>query len=369
MKEGLPSFNYREIERVEKLGYEIHIFPTKVSNGLYQPKPGWRVHRPSIGKALVASLYWLVATPGTFAQSFGLALRCRALPELALAAQFARDITREGVPAIHCHFADRKMFTAYFCSLLSSVPFSVTIHSHELTFYANRRLFRLALARCHKIISVCDYNRSLIIKMAGVSPEKVETIRLALPFEEFKRDERLKVLTVAKFHEYKGLDILVNTIRAMRDRPIVFWLVGDGPVDVRSMADDLIRSGNLRMLGHVNEETLKILYSACDVFCLPSRTAPSGQTEGLPVSIMEAMAFGKPVVTTRHAGIPELVDTIIVTENDPEQLEAALEEYLGRADLRESDGRRNRNKVVLLHGPENVGRLAEIFEEMAGKPR
>lgn len=362
MKEGLPSFNYREMELVEDMGYEIHVLPTKTSKGLYNPKESWTVCKPNVGAAFASTLYWLIARPLTFTKATWTAFGEKALPELALASQFSRHIIRNKIRTIHCHFADRKMFTAYFCNLLTGVPYTVTVHSHELAFYSDRKLFHLALEKCGKVVAICEFNRSFLIERCHLSPDKVVTIRLSAPLNEFRNDPRLKILTVAKLYEYKGLDVLVETIRRLKPEQAVFWLVGDGPVDVRAMARDLIEEGRLRMFGQVDEQVLKVLYASCDIFCLPSKQSSSGQKEGLPVSIMEAMAFSKPVVSTNHAGIPELVESIIVQEGDADGLARALEHYLESCEARTRDGERNRKTVERLHGPDNVRRLAELFE-------
>ncbi len=365
LKGGIPSFNYREIEAVVQMGFGVSIYPTKVSEGLYMPKESWNVHRPSFAKAGVSMIYWLFRRPSAFSRVLGEALRDRALPELGLAAQFSRAMARDGVSVIHCHFADRKMFTAYFCSTLARIPFTVTVHSHELTFYADRLLFKKALDRVSKIVTICDYNRKVLVEVMHVPPEKVETIRLEVPLEQFRQDDRMKVLTVAKFYDYKGYDILIEAARKMKDEPVVFWIVGDGPVDVKGMSSDLMNAGKVKILGPVNEDLLKILYQTCDVFCLPSKTAPSGQKEGLPVSIMEAMAFSRPVVSTRHAGIHELVESIVVPENDPEAVAQGLRTYMTNPSLRKSDGDRNRVRVEKMHGPENLRKLVEVFDKAA----
>ena len=363
LKGGVPSFNYREIEAVVEMGFQVHIFPTKISDGLYMPKESWHVHRPSMMRAGASIFYWLFRKPRTLLRVVGEALADKAIPELGLATQFSREMVRENIEVIHCHFADRKMFTAYFCSSLAGIPFTVTVHSHELIFYADRKLFKKALDRAAMLVTVCDYNRSVLVEGMHVPPEKVETIRLEVPLEQFKQDDRMKVLTVAKFHDYKGYDILIEAARKMNKEPIVFWIVGDGPVDVNGMARDLVETGKVLLLGSVNENLLKILYQACDVFCLPSRTAPSGQKEGLPVSVMEAMAYSKPVVSTTHAGIPELVESIVVPEGDPEAIALGLRTYMLDPVLRRQDGERNRNRVEKMHGPENLKKLANVLEK------
>jgi len=364
MKEGLPSFNFREIEGVEAHGFEIHIFPTKISPGLYSPKDSWHVHKPSVLKGILSSFLWLVRKPRTFLRAFAEATREKALPELMLAAQYSREMVRASTTIIHCHFADRKMFMAYFCNLLTGIPYTVTVHSHELVFYANRKLFQKALMGSYKIITICEYNRNLLCSVAHIPDERVVTIRLQVPLDDFKTDDRTKVLTVAKFHDYKGYDTLVDAVRMMKGKRVVFWIVGEGPIDVRGMASDLISAGTVKVFGAVDEELLKILYQACDIFCLPSKTSPSGQKEGLPVSIMEAMAFSKPVVSTAHAGIPELVDTILVPENDPKALADAIEAYMRDPELRNRDGKRNRQAVERLNGSENLDRLVALFESI-----
>lgn len=361
----MPSFNFREIDAVTSRGFEIHIFPTKITRGLYEPKPTWPVHRPSMPKAVLSAAYWALRNPRMFFSCLRQALADSALAEFGLACQYSREMRASGITLIHCHFADRKMFVTYFCSRLLGIPFTVTIHSHELVFYSGRRLFMRALDASSKIITVCDYNRNYLVNEVHIPQERIETIRLDVPLEDFMPENRLRVLTVAKFYDYKGYDILVSAARLMKEDPVVFWIVGDGPVNVRGMAGDLLASGKVRLLGSLSEEALKVIYQACDVFCLPSKTAPSGQKEGLPVSIMEAMAYSKPVVSTLHAGIPELVDSIVVPENNAKAIAEGIRSYMNDPTLRKKDGERNREKVVRMHGTDNVEKLIRIFDSLA----
>jgi len=365
LKGGMPSFNYREIEGIVSRGFKVHIFPTRITDGIYEPKPEWPLHRPSVVKAAVSVLYWMLRRPRTLFSALGEALSDHAMPEFGMACQYSREMRKSGVTLMHCHFADRKMFLTYFCGRLLDVPFTVTVHSHELVFYSGRKLFMRALDASSKIITVCDYNRNYLVNEVHIPQERIETIRLDVPLEDFMPENRLKVLTVAKFYDYKGYDILVSAARLMKEDPVVFWIVGDGPVDVRGMAGDLLASGKIRLLGSLSEEALKVIYQACDVFCLPSKTAPSGQKEGLPVSIMEAMAYSKPVVSTLHAGIPELVDSIVVPENDAKAIAEGIRSYMNDQALRKKDGERNRDKVVRMHGKENVEKLRKIFDSLA----
>lgn len=364
MKGGLPSFNYREIRAVAEMDYRIHIFPTKISQGIYSPEPEWTLHRPKVIKAVASVVGWFLKKPRTLVRIAAEALRNRAAIEFALACQYASEMIRADVRLIHCHFADRKMFTTYFCSRLTGISYTVTVHSHELVFYSDRTLFRKALLGSDRIVAICDYNRRVLVDDFGIPSEKVVTIRLTVPLEQFSTDARMKVLTVAKFADYKGYDILAKTAGIMKDDPVVFWIVGEGPVDVPSMFASCVEHNNVKLFGSVNEELLRTLYQNADVFCLPSKTAPSGQKEGLPVSIMEAMAFGKPIVSTKHAGIPELVESVCVPENDAKAIADGLRTYLTKPSLRKTDGERNRLRVESMHGYGNIVQLAQLFESV-----
>ena len=111
---------------------------------------------------------------------------------------------------------------------------------------------------------------------------------------------------------------------------------------------------------------MKALYRECDVFCLPSRTDPSGDKEGFPNVIIEAMAFGKAVVSTRHAGIPEAIDdAVLVDEGNVEQLVEALNRVCDSVTLRRELGERNRRVAEQMFSMANNDRLEKILQHYA----
>nr|NIR25623.1 glycosyltransferase family 4 protein [Gammaproteobacteria bacterium] len=108
---------------------------------------------------------------------------------------------------------------------------------------------------------------------------------------------------------------------------------------------------------------LRALYRECDIFCLPSRPDRYGDHEGFPNVIAEAMAFSKPVITTRHAGIPEVVDATLVDENNVVQLAQALNQACNSAELRRRLGEKNRAVVEQLFSPANIDKLEKILQQ------
>jgi colanic acid/amylovoran biosynthesis glycosyltransferase len=120
------------------------------------------------------------------------------------------------------------------------------------------------------------------------------------------------------------------------------------------------------LLGRQSGVVLEIIYSACDIFCLPSYTEyyPDGmpaEREGIPVALMEAMAWGKPVISTKHAGIPELVEEILVEEKNVQELKSAICYLLDNPDKWKEMGKRNRAIIAEKYSKDNVRILAEIF--------
>ena len=127
--------------------------------------------------------------------------------------------------------------------------------------------------------------------------------------------------------------------------------VGSGPL--RSKLEQLARTWGLEnrvsFAGFVRHEDLQSELSCAHIFCHPSRTLKNGDKEGIPGTIVEAMATGLPVVTTRHAGIPEMVrdgeDGFVVAERDVTAIAQALLTLAERPDLRALMGRKAARQV------------------------
>jgi colanic acid/amylovoran biosynthesis glycosyltransferase len=107
-------------------------------------------------------------------------------------------------------------------------------------------------------------------------------------------------------------------------------VAGDGPLRARleALGRERLPAGVVRFLGAQTQDAIVPLVQSADIFLAPSVTGADGDIEGIPVAIMEAMALGLPVVSTRHSGIPELVadgeSGLLVDEHDVAGLSDAL---------------------------------------------
>src|SRR5262249_8813138 len=153
-----------------------------------------------------------------------------------------------------------------------------------------------------------------------VAPSRVEIVRYSVDTEDYRPARKFVVLIVGFFVERKGHDILFKAIKQLGLDNLEVWVVGgegsEKAVDVPGLATQLGVSLEVAFVGKLSGNALKAVYRACDVFCLPCRTEQNGVAEGFPNVLIEAMAFGKPVITTRHVEIPRIIKEIVVDEND-----------------------------------------------------
>ena len=161
------------------------------------------------------------------------------------------------------------------------------------------------------------------------------------------------ILHVARLVEKKGgADLLRAFAHLHPAHPTAtLTMIGDGPLRgaLQSLAETLGVTSHVRFLGALpNAEVFAQLRRAA-IFALPSVTAASGDTEGLPITILEASALGLPVVATQHGGIPEAVidgeTGLLVPERDPAALAAALDRLLSDDTLRVTLGAAARRRM------------------------
>ena len=188
---------------------------------------------------------------------------------------------------------------------------------------------------------VLGRSQSLLDRLAelGCPPEKLRLNRAAIPLEhvssEVRRppeDGRWVLLQACRLIAKKGL---ATTLHAMREVADAFpqarlIVAGTGPLgeEMRALAGELRLERNVEWAGWCSQAQLQALYAQAHVFLHPSELTPGGDREGVPNSLLEAMASGLPTVATLHGGIPEAVtsgtDGWLVPERAPDQLAGAV---------------------------------------------
>jgi len=213
----------------------------------------------------------------------------------------------------------------------------------------------------------------------GCPPEKIHVTRMGIEPEKFNSQPRqafhkpLRIVSVARLTEKKGLDVAVKASAILKQRggQFQYTIIGNGDQD-EMMRDFIAREGMedcVSMPGFKPQEEIRRALSEADIFLLPSKTAADGDMEGIPVALMEAMAVGLPVVSTFHSGIPELIENNIsgwlVEEDDPEALaETLLKLSEGEVDVAPVVAAARHKVETEFNQHIAYGELAQILERL-----
>jgi colanic acid/amylovoran biosynthesis glycosyltransferase len=279
-----------------------------------------------------------------------------AFPKALWLARLAR---RWEADHIHAHWAGPPSTAAMIASRLSGVPWSFTAHATEI--YAGNLLHE----KCRSATFVRFVAEAMMERARRVAPGLDESrwvllrlgVELPEPLPSPPANDPPVLLLAASFTGGKGHAVLLDAVRLLVDeglRPEV-WLAGAGPAEeeTRRQAERLGLEEVVRFCGYVpNAEVLKWLAAGrIDVVVLPS------ESEGVPVSLIEALAHGVPAVATDVGGVAELLGDgcgELVPPYDPAALAAALRRLLSSPGLRAEYARSGRARVERDFGVEGV---------------
>jgi colanic acid/amylovoran biosynthesis glycosyltransferase len=222
-------------------------------------------------------------------------------------------------------------------------PSIVSFHGADVTVDMNKPAYRDATRQMLDAVKLVlvrsDSLRRAVIHL-GCDEGKIEIQRTGIPLKEFLFRERDFVAAATQWRfvqagrliEKKGLPVTLRAFAVfLRDHPDArLTIAGEGPLlgELQKLARDLNIDSRVTFTGFVSQEQLRGLYYRSHIFLHPSQTGRDGNQEGIPNSMLEAMATGLPVFATEHGGIPEAIQNgvtgVLVPEGDQEQLAAAL---------------------------------------------
>jgi glycosyltransferase involved in cell wall biosynthesis len=262
---------------------------------------------------------------------------------------YGQVLRARGVRHIHAHFATHPATAAYVMSRVmragdAEIPYSLTVHAHDIFLHTAGLARKLASASFVRTIS--EFNAEFLLQRFGrgrfaVTRGKFRVIHCGIELGRYAgrplagtpgRDRPARLLTVAQLKPYKGIAFLVAAARRLADQGVDVRcdVIGGGPLQAELTAE-IERAGlgeRFHLLGPRSQAEVAEALASADLFVLPSIVAPDGQMEGIPVSLMEALAAGLPTIATRLSGIPELVvdgrTGYIVPPGDAESLAAAI---------------------------------------------
>ncbi len=297
---------------------------------------------------------------------------------LAEACSLARDLEARGITHVHAHFGTNSATVAMLASRITGGTWSFTAHGPEEFDKPLSIGLAEKIADAAFVVGVSSFGRSQLYRHAAVdSWEKIHVVHcgvdasyLATPPSPVPDCRRL--VCVGRLCEQKGQLLLVEAAARLRAEGVELelLLVGDG--ELRAPIEALIARHGLgdtvRITGWRGGAEVRAAVEGARAFVLPSFA------EGLPVVIMEALALGRPVISTYVAGIPELVVPgecgWLVPAGSVDALAEAMRQALATpADELSAMGRRGRHRVATEHdAAREAGDLAVLFVRAMGRP-
>lgn len=397
LKPAEEGSNHRLVGRirapVERLPAVSPISSTPAHRWLRRHLPD---HRGALRRLAVAAPAELFAAAGAAAAQ---AVRSRRRPtdwprkvylkEFLQAAWIADRLRADpAIRHLHAHFCHGAATVAWLAARMAGVGFSFTAHAKDL--YRGdlnpAGLLRRKLRAARFAVACTEANRRELLRIEpaarvvrvyhGLNAELEDLLREA-PARRVEPTGRFRVLGVGRRVAKKGFDLAVDAVAGLLARGIEAELLLAGPEgevdgELRRCVRDRGLRDRVRFLGPVSQSELLRLLGEADAFCLPCRVLADGDRDGIPNVLVEAMAAGVPVVSTRVSGIPELVrdgaNGILVEPEDAGALADALARLATNEGLRRTLAEGG-VRTVREHfdGRRLAESLAALFREVAGR--
>lgn len=388
------TFILREIDELERHGQPVLVVPLLRGRGkiIHEEARPWvkrALYLPLLSAAIVLSNFRaLFRHPrrylGLLARLIGgTAMRpstmLRTLALFPKSVHLARILPSLGIRHVHAHFATHATTMAYVIASLSHVTYSFTVHGPDV--FVHRLLLREKIAGAKFIRTISLFNKAFLCGLYPVATEgKVEVLHTGVNPDVYakaasdapkRRSDKLRLVSVAALTPSRGFPFLVDACARLvqSGAEIDCRIIGEGPL--REATEQWIAqhglAGSVRLLGALPQHEVAQLMGEADIFVLPSVIAVDGQMDGIPVSLMEAMAAGKPVIASTISGIPELVkdnvNGILVDAAYAGRLADAVRRLIAEPELRERLGRAGQQKVRQeFDVRRNAAKLVGIFD-------
>ncbi len=257
-----------------------------------------------------------------------------------------------------------------------------TFHGYDMSKYIRNNgddVYDYLFVKGDLFLPISEYWKDSLIKL-GCSEHKIIVHRMGVDTNKFrfiprkqKNNEKVQLLTIARLVEKKGLEFGIRAVAKVMKKHsnLEYRIVGDGSLryELEELVEDLKIVDKVKLLGWKQQEEIVELMRDADILLAPSVTAKDGDQEGIPVVLMEALAQGLPVLSTRHSGIPELVQDgisgFLIPEKDVDGLAEKLLYLIKHQEIWPEMGRAGRVHVERNYDINKLNdRLVELYQQL-----
>ena len=364
------TFVLREIRRLRKTGLNVVIGQLRPLHRT-PPARGFEDLSPLVNgvgwlslEMLTSLAFFTLRKPRQLAECLRIVLRSLSQPQhfvkmlyvLLSSIRLGYSLRNTRIEFVRADFLHTQALAARFLKSLLGVPYGIT--AYTVVVYYRPAVIAEIIRGATFLVADTRQTKRFLLSM-GASPNQVHLIRNGVSLEEFPWPHGVAdagspiILGVGSLIPKKGFDVLLRACAILRARGIQFRcvVIGDGSEreKMENLKKDLGLDGCVEMLGYRTLAELKDWYCRATVLVMPSVVSPTGETDGLPTVVIEALASGLPVVGTETAAIPEIiqdgVNGFLVATNAPEPLADQVQVLLEHPDLREQFGCEGRRRV------------------------
>jgi glycosyltransferase involved in cell wall biosynthesis len=256
------------------------------------------------------------------------------------------------VDIVHVQWPIPNGLGALFLKKLYKIDYINTVHGEEVYLskrYHTTPIIKLLVNNSLKTIT----NSTATLKACldeGFQKDKLERIPFGVdtnffrPINVDKDKKTFQILTVGYLIERKGFKYLIEAMKEVlkKHENVKLKIVGSGPLEkpIKKLIKELKLESTIEIISNVPDDGLLELYNLSDLFVLPSIVDTEGNTEGLGVVLLEAMACKLPVIGSNIGGIPDIVhdgvNGFLVPEKDSEKISIAIMKLIENHDMREN---------------------------------
>ncbi len=290
------------------------------------------------------------------------------------AVMLAVELRRQRIAHLHNHLGDASGTVTLLACRMADISYSVTFHGPHIFFDPLHWALREKVRHAQFTVCISHYCRSQMMLFTDQSDwSRFAIVHCGIDPARYAyatpRDTARKLLYTGRLAAEKGLPVLFESLGRLKARgyDVELTLVGDGPDRgaLEVLAQQLGIKERVVFAGFCGQDEVLARLHESDMLLLPSFA------EGVPVSLMEAMACGLPVIASYVGGVVELVEHmrtgLMVHAGDVNSLEAAIAQYLDDTQLRRRVSQQGREKVAAeFNINAEVDKLAALFRQHAG---
>ncbi len=386
------TFIFREVVNLRRMGLPLDVFTlygclsqTMSPEMKYASGQVERLGIPYLKTAHKELLYWrkkkrdlttalLSAAP--LRRWSGLEKTGENLWAFLCAFYLARRFEEIGVEHIHAPWAGGPATAAWIASRLTGIPFSFTARAWDI--YPPDGALAEKIRAAAFVRSETRTNIPYLGGFVGGDTSKIYLTYNGVPLEAHQEapaamNPPYRLLALGRFVGKKGYDFLLHSCKILADSGLDFrlTLAGDGPRtrQLKRLAHRLGISERVSFPGFVRYDKVSDLFSSTDIFVMPSVVHSSGDRDGIPTVIMEALMHRVPVIATDVSGIGEVIEDghtgLLIPEKDPRAIALAVEKMAGDRKSALEMAEQGRTRVLEQFDPErNHRKVLELYTDL-----